>query len=67
VDLGGRTLNEELHRRAMRGYAAAGNPAVARDLLTHLTGQLAAAGLHPDPATRHLGQQLAGGPATHDK
>jgi DNA-binding SARP family transcriptional activator len=54
-------LNEELHRRAMRGYAAAGNPTAVRHLLTRLTDQLAAADLEPDDATRDLGRQLAVG------
>jgi DNA-binding SARP family transcriptional activator len=52
-------VNEELHRRAMRGYAAAGNPSAVRQLLARLTERLAEADLQPDQATHRLGSQLA--------
>jgi DNA-binding SARP family transcriptional activator len=42
--------NEELHRRAMRGYADAGDSAAARQLLASFTGRLAEMGLQPADA-----------------
>jgi DNA-binding SARP family transcriptional activator len=51
--------NEELHRQAMRRYAAAGDPTAVRDLLKSLTERLASIGLRPHQDTIQLGGHLA--------
>jgi DNA-binding SARP family transcriptional activator len=51
-------FNEDLHRRAMRGYAAAGDPTAARQLLAGLTGRLTDAGIQPGDDVRQFATEM---------